>query len=120
MPSSYTHEMSLFPTNKDVQRVYKRALNAMRRCLKAAGLPTHHGLHSLRHTYATGLIAAGVSPAFVQQQLGHADISMTVNVYGSWLPVIVPGAVDALADSMSEALGHQLDTQAPKSARNSA
>lgn len=29
--------------------------------------------------------------------MGHASISMTVDVYGSWLPVKAPGAVDRLA-----------------------
>jgi hypothetical protein len=29
---------------------------------------------------------AGVSPAYVQKQLGHSSISMTVDIYGHWVP----------------------------------
>ena len=41
--------------------------------------------HDLRHTYATILLVAGVSPAYVQKQLGHSSISMTVDIYGHWV-----------------------------------
>jgi integrase len=45
-------------------------------------------LHDLRHTYASLMISAGVSPAYVQQQLGHARIKMTVDTY----TLLIPGA----------------------------
>jgi integrase len=64
----------------------------------AAGLPRGFGCHVFRHTFASRLIAAGVSPAYVQRQLGHADISTTVAIYGSHLPMRDLGAVDALDD----------------------
>jgi hypothetical protein len=67
-----------------------------RRALKHAGLPTHYSPHSLRHTYASLLIADGVSPAYVQEQLGHASIELTVGTYGRWLRKRAPGAVDRL------------------------
>jgi len=83
----------------------------MRRALHKAGLPAHYTLHSLRHTFGSGLISLGVSPAYVQQQMGHASIEQTVGTYGSWFPVRVPGAVDALAEATTPvALGHQMDT----------
>jgi len=84
------------PDSKAEQRVVKRVRYAMFRTLKAAGLPLHFTPHCLRHSYGTGLISRGVSPAFVQQQTGHASIQQTVDTYGSWLPVRVPGAVDAM------------------------
>jgi len=57
----------------------------LRRACKAAGLAIRNP-HDLRHTYATTLLMAGVSPAYVQKQLGHSSISMTVDVYGHWIP----------------------------------
>jgi integrase len=99
------------PKERDAQRVYKNALRSMRRCLEAAGLPTHFGLHSLRHTYGSGLISRGVSPAYVQKQMGHASIQQTVDTYGSSLPVRVPGAVDALGDAVLGGGGHLMDTR---------
>jgi integrase len=57
----------------------------LRRACKAAGLEVRNP-HDLRHTYATILLMAGVSPAYVQKQLGHSSISMTVDIYGHWIP----------------------------------
>src|SRR5437773_3451941 len=37
--------------------------------------------HSLRHTFASLLIAQGRDPVFVSRQLGHADPSITLKVY---------------------------------------
>lgn len=37
--------------------------------------------HSLRHTHATMLIEAGVSPLIVQKRLGHKDIQTTLGIY---------------------------------------
>lgn len=69
---------------------------AMARILKAAGLPPHFSPHSLRHTYASLMLQAGESPAYVQRQLGHASIQLTVDTYGKWLPMSNQGAVDRL------------------------
>lgn len=70
------------PTARDEQRVAKTIRRAMIRALKRAELPPWHTPHSLRHTFGSLLIAAGVSPVYVQQQMGHASISMTVDTYG--------------------------------------
>ena len=50
----------------------------------------------LRHTYASLLLAAGVSPAYVQEQLGHASIELTVGTYGRWLRKKAPEALEIL------------------------
>jgi len=42
--------------------------------------------HDLRHSYATMLLMAHQSPAYVQKQLGHSSISITVDIYGHWIP----------------------------------
>src|SRR5206468_3856105 len=69
----------------------------MERTLKVAGLAARFTPHSLRHTFCSLLIAAGVSPVYVQQQAGHASVEMTVSVYGSWFAVEAPGTMDRLA-----------------------
>jgi len=67
------------------------------RILKQADLPRHFHPHCMRHTYATLLLADGVSPVYVQQQLGHASISITVDRYGKWIRV-TEQAADRLDD----------------------
>ncbi len=58
---------------------------AMQRACKAARLRVRNP-HDLRHTYATMLLMDHYSPAYVQKQLGHSSISITVDIYGHWIP----------------------------------
>jgi len=69
---------------------------AMMTILKKAGLPLHFTPHCLRHTYASLMLQQGESPAYVQRQLGHASIQLTVDTYGKWLPMGNKAAVDRL------------------------
>jgi integrase len=74
------------PDRKDEQRIVKQIRRGMAGVLKVAGLPPWHTPHSLRHTFGSLLVAAGTSLSYVKEQMGHASIQMTVDVYGSWLP----------------------------------
>jgi len=56
----------------------------MRRVCKAAGLQSRNP-HDLQHTYASMLLMAHKSPAFVKKQLGHSTIDTTVDIYGHWI-----------------------------------
>ena len=71
---------------------------AFKRILKGAGLPGHFSPHCLRHTYASLLLQQGESPAYVQEQLGHASIELTVGTYGKWLRKGDASIVDRLDD----------------------
>ena len=42
------------------------------------------------------LLQQGESPAYVQRQLGHASIQLTVDTYGKWLPMGNKAAVNRL------------------------
>ena len=53
----------------------------------AAGLPKIR-LHDLRHTHATLALQAGVHPKVVQERLGHATISITLDVYSHVIPAM--------------------------------
>ncbi len=68
---------------------------AFREAAAAAGLPACHHLHSLRHTYATYLLSSGASFKEVQELLGHASATTTLNVYGH----VVPGRKSDAADA---------------------
>jgi integrase len=68
--------------------------------LQRAGLPKGTRFHDLRHTCATLLLMQGVHARFVQELLGHADISLTLNVYSH----VLPDMGDAAAETMDAAL----------------
>jgi integrase len=53
--------------------------------LQTADLPNIR-LYDLRHTAATLALVAGVSPKVVSEQLGHASVAFTLEVYSHVLP----------------------------------
>jgi integrase len=67
--------------------------------LKCAELPAIR-LHDLRHTCATVLLMAGKHPKYVQELLGHASISITLDTYSH----VIEGMDGGLADAMDDAL----------------
>jgi integrase len=54
---------------------------AWRRATLTLGLPSI-GLHALRHSHASALIAAGVDVLTISRRLGHATPAFTLSVYG--------------------------------------
>ncbi|PZS15537.1 MAG: hypothetical protein DLM57_12530 [Pseudonocardiales bacterium] len=54
-------------------------------------------LHDLRHTWATIALEAGVHPKIVQQQLGHANISITLDTYSHVSPAMQSDAAERVA-----------------------
>lgn len=57
-----------------------------RRIREAVGLPAEVTLHTLRHTFASNLIASGCDVVTVQRALGHAQPSITLNTYSHLWP----------------------------------
>ncbi len=55
--------------------------------------------HDLRHTFAALLLQHNESPTYVKEQLGHASIQMTVDIYGHLIPGANRQAVDRLDDA---------------------
>ena len=66
--------------NKGIPIKPDRVTRTFTRLSKEAGLP-HIRLHDLRHTWATLALRNGVHPKVVQERLGHANISTTLNTY---------------------------------------
>lgn len=69
---------------------------------KEAGLPRHATIHTLRHSYATHLIEAGVSLRAVQDILGHTNLK-TTEVY---MHLTMPGRerVQEVVDQLMQGL----------------
>ena len=70
--------------------------------LKASGIRTIR-FHDLRHTFASQLIEQGAHPKYIQEQQGHASITMTMDTYGHLFPNRNRGLVDGLVSIGTEA-----------------
>ena len=53
-------------------------------------------LHDLRHTCATLMLSQGEHPKVVQERLGHATVSITMDVYSHAIPALQRDAADRL------------------------
>lgn len=52
--------------------------------LRALGM-RQRDAYQTRHTYATLSLMAGVNPAYIAKQLGHANLGMLLKHYGRWI-----------------------------------
>ena len=60
-------------------------------------------LHDLRHTFAALQLSAGVHFMQVSQWLGHATYSLTLDVYGDYIPETDGGAANDLPEPTAPA-----------------
>lgn len=85
------------------------ASHAFPRLLRDAGLPPMR-VHDLRHGTATRMRARGVDMRRIADQLGHANPSMTANVYAHVLPDEMASAVALLDEDLPQD-GSQVGSQ---------
>jgi integrase len=75
---------------------------ACRRVFKKAGLTCR--LHDLRHTHATMLLRQGVHPKVVQERLGHANVSITLDIYSHCTANMQQEAAAKIDEALAAAL----------------
>ena len=68
----------------------------------AAGLPPIR-LHDARHTWATLALQSGVHPKVVQERLGHASITITLQTYSHVIPSMHEDAAETVASMIRAA-----------------
>jgi integrase len=87
----------LMPGNDDrPYERYKAVYSRFLRAAEAAGIAEGFTPHSLRHAYASAMLARGVQITELAHYLGHRDINTTHAVYGHLLPSAAKRAVAAL------------------------
>lgn len=85
---------------------YQDANNMIKRrfkpALSRAGIDSLR-FHDLRHTYASLLLANGAPMKYVQHQLGHSSIKMTMDLYTHLLPEVNEQCVNLLDNIVEKA-----------------
>ena len=76
----------IFPSEKGTLLWPSNVNRRFRLLRERAGLPGALRPHDLRHAMATAWITAGVPVKVVSERLGHANISITLQIYGHLLP----------------------------------
>ena len=56
--------------------------------------------HSMRHAFACFHIARGKSPKWIQQQMGHSSITITLDTYGDWFKLHDQQAADDMGAAL--------------------
>ncbi|WP_243239904.1 tyrosine-type recombinase/integrase [Sulfobacillus harzensis] len=82
-----------------------------KRLLKRAGLRSDIRIHDLRHAMASFWLAHGVPVKVVSERLGHANISITLQIYGHLLPNMQE---QAAADMEAMFLGGTIHTSSTR------
>ena len=68
--------------NKTIRRIIRDCNDeVLQKGEETPVLLPHFSCHSLRHTFTTRMCEAGVNIKVIQDTLGHADISTTLNIY---------------------------------------
>jgi integrase len=91
----------VFPSTVGTPLSHRNVVRSFKALLKRAGLPIRTRLYDLRHTCATLLLSANVHPKYVQELLGHASISQTLDTYSH----VLQGMDGGIGGAMDEALG---------------
>ncbi len=95
----------------DADNLYHRDFKAI---LKKAELRSIR-IHDLRHTFASILIATGHNLKYIQNQMGHSSIKITLDLYGHLMPEIHEGAAKKSEDFVFEKVnGNVMVTQQEK------
>lgn len=71
-----------------------------RRLAENAGLAGIR-FHDLRHTSATLLLGGGIHPKVVSERLGHANVSITLDMYGHSLPHMQREAAELISQVLA-------------------
>ena len=76
----------VFPTEDGTPIFYTNFLRRVWHKVQDIAKVRRRTPHDLRHSWASHMLAAGADLAYVSNQLGHANPSITLRIYSHWVP----------------------------------
>jgi integrase len=92
----------LFPRWASSPAVFGTAFTRM-----ASRIGIKAGVHMLRHTHITDLLAAGAHPKVVSERAGHSSVAFTLERYAHVLPGMQEAAARQVDTALRQVLGWQ-------------
>ena len=86
-------------------------INMVRRKFESASKETKIDrlrFHDLRHTYASIQIDPGENPKYIQNQMEHASINVTFDIYGNFIKTENKEAAKRLGNSIFQESGNKM------------
>lgn len=100
---SWRNDLDLVFTERNGRPISQNKLGPrFKQLIARADVPVIR-FHDCRHTHASLLLAAGENPKVVQERLGHANISMTLDLYSHATPSMQHTAAARLKQLLEEA-----------------
>ena len=96
-------------TDLPVQAPYRKQFN---RALKAAGL-RHISVNSLRHSFASFMIASGASIMALSKAMGHTSTQLTLDTYGHLYPQDLENSIDKANAYLSRSCEKENEDDSP-------
>ena len=98
--STHKEQGLIFTTSNNTPISPRNLIRHFKSAIEELGLPNIR-FHDLRHTHASLLLIAGVNPKVVQERLGHASVTLTLNTYSHLLPGIQEAAAEKFDELMN-------------------
>jgi integrase len=90
----------------------RNILRLFKNLIKDAGLPEIR-FHDLRHTAASLMLQTGIPLLIVSKRLGHAKPSITLDIYGHFMPSLQEKAAEIMDKLITPLEWKSLDAIAP-------
>jgi len=94
--TAWSPEQWVFTTRTGGLLIPRNVHRAFQRLMAQAGIQQPVRIHDLRHAMASFWLASGVPVKVVSERLGHADIHITLQVYGHLLPTLQAAAAEEM------------------------
>jgi len=108
--SGWQDQGLIFPSTSGTPADQRNLHRDFKRVLEKAGLPNIR-FHDLRHTAATLMLINGIPLIVVSRRLGHSKPSVTLDIYGHYLPGMQSTAA-ALMDELATPIAVKLQQTA--------